>query len=137
MADNSRFLDAAIEKEIENANDIETVGKLAELNYTFENNTESFPDVILITTEVINLTMLGLIYSVFKLIPEIKIIIYGPEESELIMEAIKHGAWGYLPSGSQPETVLQAIRASIKGEAVLTPRLARRLVDEISNKYEK
>jgi len=53
-------------------------------------------------------------------------------QDELIFSAIKAGALSYLLKDADAETVLRAIRAAAVGEATLHPRIARRLMAEVS-----
>lgn len=50
---------------------------------------------------------------------------------ELIFSAIKAGALSYLLKDADAETVLNAIHAAGRGEAILHPRIARRLMAEV------
>jgi len=54
-------------------------------------------------------------------------------QDELIFAAIKAGALSYLLKDAGAETVLDAILAAALGDAVLHPRIARRLMAEVSN----
>ena len=51
---------------------------------------------------------------------------------ELILSAIKAGALSYLLKDADGETVLNAIHAASRGEATLHPRIARRLMAEVT-----
>jgi NarL family two-component system response regulator LiaR len=51
---------------------------------------------------------------------------------ELIFSAIKAGALSYLLKDADAETVLHAIHAASQGEATLHPRIARRLMAEVT-----
>ncbi len=51
---------------------------------------------------------------------------------ELIFSAIKAGALSYLLKDADGETVLDAIHAASRGEASLHPRIAQRLMDEVT-----
>jgi len=53
-------------------------------------------------------------------------------EDELIFAAIKAGALSYLLKDADAETVLDAICAAHRGEASLHPRIARRLMAEVT-----
>jgi NarL family two-component system response regulator LiaR len=53
-------------------------------------------------------------------------------QDELIFSAIKAGALSYLLKDANAETVLDAIRAASRGEATLHPRIARRLMAEVT-----
>ncbi len=53
-------------------------------------------------------------------------------QDELIFSAIKAGALSYLLKDADAETVLDAIHAASRGEATLHPRIARRLMAEVT-----
>ena len=53
-------------------------------------------------------------------------------QDELIFAAIKAGALSYLLKDADADTVLDAIHAAGRGEVVLHPRIARRLMVEVS-----
>lgn len=53
-------------------------------------------------------------------------------QDELIFAAIKAGAISYLLKDATADTVLAAIQAASRGDAVLHPRVARRLMAEVT-----
>ena len=53
-------------------------------------------------------------------------------QDELIFAAIKAGALSYLLKDAAAETVLDAIHAASRGEATLHPRIAQRLMAEVT-----
>jgi len=53
-------------------------------------------------------------------------------QDELLFAAVKAGALSYLLKDADAETVLATIHAANRGEAVLHPRVARRLMAEIN-----
>jgi NarL family two-component system response regulator LiaR len=53
-------------------------------------------------------------------------------QDELIFAAIKAGALSYLLKDADAETVLEAIQAAAHGEATLHPRIAQRLMAEVT-----
>jgi NarL family two-component system response regulator LiaR len=53
-------------------------------------------------------------------------------QDELIFAAIKAGALSYLLKDADAETVLEAIQGASRGEATLHPRIAQRLMAEVT-----
>lgn len=53
-------------------------------------------------------------------------------QDELIFAAIKAGALSYLLKDADAETVLDAIHAAARGDAVLHPRIAQRVIAEVA-----
>jgi NarL family two-component system response regulator LiaR len=54
-------------------------------------------------------------------------------QDELVFSAIKAGALSYLLKDADAETVLHAIYAASRGEASLHPRIAKRLMTEVTS----
>ncbi len=60
------------------------------------------------------------------------VVLTSYSQDELIFAAIKAGALSYLLKDANAETVLHAIHAAARGEATLHPRIARRLMAEVT-----
>jgi DNA-binding NarL/FixJ family response regulator len=58
------------------------------------------------------------------------------ESDERIFAALRAGASGLLPKDTQPTQLVQGIVALAHGEAVLSPGLTRRLIDEFATRAE-
>lgn len=58
-------------------------------------------------------------------------------QDELIFAAIKAGALSYLLKDADAETVLKAIRAASRGEAILHPLIAQRLMAEVTSPTQR
>jgi DNA-binding NarL/FixJ family response regulator len=52
------------------------------------------------------------------------------DHDEHVYEAMKAGACGFLLKDTQPESLIAAVRAASRGEALLAPAIIRRLVEE-------
>jgi NarL family two-component system response regulator LiaR len=60
------------------------------------------------------------------------VVLTSYSNDELIFSAIKAGALSYLLKDADAETVLRAIQAAARGEAILHPRIAQRLMAEVT-----
>jgi two-component system NarL family response regulator len=64
-------------------------------------------------------------------IPETRVIMLTVrEESDLLFEAIKAGADGYLLKTIRAQQLVEMLRAAQRGEAAITPQLAARMMEE-------
>ncbi len=53
---------------------------------------------------------------------------------EYVFEAIRIGASGFLVKDTEPTELLRAVRAVAAGDALLSPRITRRLIGEFANR---
>ena len=53
---------------------------------------------------------------------------------EYVFEAIRLGANGFLVKDTEPEELLRAVRAVVDGDALLSPRITRRLIEEFATR---
>jgi NarL family two-component system response regulator LiaR len=60
------------------------------------------------------------------------VVLTSYSNDELVFAAIKAGALSYLLKDADAETVLRAIQAAGRGEAILHPRIAQRLMAEVT-----
>ena len=90
------------------------------------------PDVILMDLMMPVMTGLEAIPLIIQANPEAKILVLTSfAEDELVYEAIKGGALGYLIKDSTPDDLLQAISSVARGEPSLSPAIAIKVMREI------
>ena len=53
---------------------------------------------------------------------------------EYVFEAIRAGANGFLVKDTEPVELLRAVRAVVAGDALLSPRVTRRLIEEFASR---
>lgn len=54
------------------------------------------------------------------------------ELDEYVFEAIRNGASGFLVKDTEPEELVRAVRAVVDGDALLSPGVTRRLIEEFA-----
>jgi DNA-binding NarL/FixJ family response regulator len=52
------------------------------------------------------------------------------ETDEHVFDALRAGASGFLVKDTEPDDLLQALRVTVRGDALLSPGVTRRLIDE-------
>lgn len=64
--------------------------------------------------------------------PDVEVVVLtSSEEDDHLLAALRAGAVSYLPKTAPVDRVVAAIRAAARGESVLEPRIAARLVREV------
>jgi NarL family two-component system response regulator LiaR len=91
------------------------------------------PDVILMDLVMPKMDGIEAIRQVIARHPEARILVLTSfSTDDKVFPAIKAGAMGYLLKDSEPREVVQAIHQVHRGESSLHPRIARKLMQELS-----
>jgi DNA-binding NarL/FixJ family response regulator len=56
------------------------------------------------------------------------------ETDEYVFEALRAGASGFLLKDTEPTDLLAAVRVVARGDALLAPRITRRLIEEVTSR---
>jgi len=115
------------------AGDILVVGDLRGGQETLRWLRQVQPDVVLIDVDAASAA------QVRELAADAGVIVlHGAGQETRVLEALRAGALGHLEKPDiRPAQALAAIRAVSRGEAVLSPALAGRIVDEVAERYRE
>lgn len=114
--------------------DIEVVGEASNGKEAIERVRELTPDVILMDLVMPELDGVQAISQIVKEFPDAKILVMTSfATDEKVFPAIKAGALGYLLKDSGPEELIDAIQQVYRGEPSLHPKIARKVLLEISH----
>lgn len=95
---------------------------------------EIAPDVLLIDLVMPGIGGVEVIRHVKQTSPHTQIIVLTSfEEDEHIFPALRAGALSYLLKDIKPDELVVAIRKAARGESILHPRVAARIVQELHN----
>jgi len=94
---------------------------------------EARPDVVLLDIGTPHTSNLQIVTQICELLPPTKVIVLNDEDQEqLVLDAFGKGALGHLVRGRiQPAEVIEAVRAVGRGEVVLSPGVAGRMLDKV------
>jgi DNA-binding NarL/FixJ family response regulator len=68
----------------------------------------------------------------------IKVVILSTFDlDEYVFEAIRAGANGFLVKDTEPAELVRAVRAVVEGDALLSPRVTRRLIEEFASRAKE
>ncbi len=83
------------------------------------------PDVVLLDLRLGEDDTLGFIGELKEMDPDLPVLVYSQFEETLFAErALRVGAWGYVMKQADPEEVLEAIRAVLRGEKYVSPAMS-------------
>jgi DNA-binding NarL/FixJ family response regulator len=69
--------------------------------------------------------------------PDLPILVFGGHKNGwCVLEAVHHGAQGYLTKDAEAPQILEAIRAVAAGDAYLDPRVVAQVMDQVSHPRE-
>ncbi|MGH3355914.1 MAG: response regulator [Nocardioidaceae bacterium] len=119
------------------ADDIETVGEAGNGQEALEQVHKTLPDVVLMDIRMPKLNGLEATRALATdpVTADVKIVILTTfEMDEYVFEALRSGAWGFLLKHCSPADLIEAVRVSAAGDAILSPSVTRRLVAEYARR---
>jgi NarL family two-component system response regulator LiaR len=117
--------------------DIEVIGQAADGIQAMDVIKQVKPEVVLLDLAMPNQDGLTTIPKIKEYAPSTRILVVtGFAENDLVYQAIKAGALGYILKDATREQLLQAIRDVAQGRASLQPSIAVKLIQEINHPSE-
>lgn len=114
--------------------DIEVIGEASNGKEAIERVRELAPDVILMDLMMPELDGVQATTQIINEYPDAKILVMTSfATDDKVFPAIKAGALGYLLKDSGPDELIDAIHQVYLGEPSLHPKIARKVLQEISN----
>ena len=117
--------------------DIEVIGQAGDGIQAMEIIRKEKPDVVLLDMVMPNQDGLTTIPKIREVAPNTRILVVTAfAENDLVYQAIKAGALGYILKDATRDQLLQAIRDVDQGRASLQPSIAVKLIQEINHPTE-
>ncbi len=128
LVDDHALVRAAIRQAL-GAPDVEVVAEAATAEEALALAHEAAPDVLLVDIDLPGMDGLRLVRELAARLPETAIVMLTVSTSERdVIDAMRHGARGYLTKDLSPEALLRTIRGVRDGELAMPRRMAARLV---------
>jgi len=120
-------------KRILNESKIKVVGEAANGQEGIEKTLELQPDVVLMDIEMPQLSGIEATRIIKRQNPLAHVVILTiHEEEEMLFEAVKAGALGYVSKDRAPEELLEVIENASQGLSLLRPTMASKILNEFS-----
>ena len=117
---------------------IEVVGEAANGREAVSRIERLHPDVVVMDLVMPEMDGIEAIRQIMARHPQARILVLTSfATDDKVFPAIKAGALGYLLKDSEPRDVVEAIRQVHRGESSLHPRIARKLMRELSRPAEQ
>ncbi len=111
--------------------DIDVVGQAVNGREAIDKGVELKPDVIIMDISMPICGGLEATAVLAQQLPQTKVLILTvSDKEEDLFQAVRFGARGYLLKGVSIDDIVAAVRQVAQGEAILSPRIAGKLLDE-------
>jgi NarL family two-component system response regulator LiaR len=133
IADDHPFVRHGLRTYLETLDDHEVVGEACDGAEAVELAGRLLPDVVLMDLVMPELDGVEATREIRSASPATKVIVLTSfDDDEKVFPAIKAGAAGYLLKDVRPAELADAVRKASRGEALLAPSVAARLMQEVS-----
>jgi len=134
-ADDQALVRAGFRALLDAQPDIEVIGEAADGEAALRVAAELMPDVVLMDIRMPGVDGLAATRRIAanERLASVRVVIlttFGLDE--YLFEAIRSGASGFLVKDTEPAEMLQAVRVVADGEALLSPSLTKRLIEEFA-----
>jgi DNA-binding NarL/FixJ family response regulator len=131
LADDQALVRAGFRALLDAEADIEVVGEVSDGEEAVRLATELTPDVVLMDIRMPGLDGLEATRRIVRdeHLDKTRIVILTTfDVDEYVFEALRVGATGFLVKDTDPDVLLQGVRAVARGDALLSPGVTRRLI---------
>lgn len=129
VVDSQAVSRAGLRRLLESYPDLEIVGEAENSIQAVSETAELLPQIVLIDAQLPEHGAIETLRQVRELNAETRtLLLAGQEDEELLYEALRAGARGYVSKEVAPDELARAVRAAARGEVLLQPQLAARLL---------
>ena len=126
LVDDHALVRSAVRGALE-APDIEIVAEAASAEAAFDEALRSRPDVILLDVDMPGMSGLQLVRELRPRLPDTQIVMLSVSgDDRNVLEAMRHGATGYLTKDLGPEALQRTVRGLRSGDLPMSRRMAAR-----------
>ena len=140
LADDQALVRAGLHALLEAQDDIQVVGEADNGEAALQLAAELTPDVVLMDIRMPRMDGLEATRRIVedKQLDRTRIVILTTfDVDEYVFEALRVGASGFLVKDTEPELLLQGVRAVARGDALLSPGVTRRLIGAFAGRQPR
>jgi DNA-binding NarL/FixJ family response regulator len=137
LADDQALVRAGFKSLLDAQPDIEVVGEADDGEEALRMAAESAPNVVLMDIRMPGMDGLEATRRIVRdeALERTRIVILTTfDEDEYVFEALRIGASGFLVKDTDPEVLIQGVRAVARGDALLSPAVTRRVIGAIAER---
>jgi DNA-binding NarL/FixJ family response regulator len=129
IADDHELLRTGIRAMLASEPDLEVVGEAKDGAEALAPCRELRPDLVLIDLSMPNIDGLEATRAIKEAWPKVSVLIFTAHaDQEMLLDAVRAGAAGYVLEGFGPDELVGAVRATLRGELPVDQELVMRLV---------
>ncbi len=133
IADDHAFMRVGVGTILSRASDLEVVGEAGDGEEALSLCRALRPDLVLMDVTMPKMDGIEATRLLNAELPEISVLMHTAHfDPELLLEAVKAGAAGYVTKGSDPKRLIGAVRAVLSGETPLEQGLAMKILRRIA-----
>jgi DNA-binding NarL/FixJ family response regulator len=139
LADDQALVRAGFASLLAAEPDIEIVGEAADGSEAVARTRELLPDVVLMDVRMPGLDGLAATKAIAaeERLQSVKVVVLTTFDlDEYIFDALRSGASGYLVKDTEPRELIRAVRVVAGGDALLSPRVTRQLIEEFATRAQ-
>ncbi|HEV2727800.1 MAG TPA: response regulator transcription factor [Solirubrobacterales bacterium] len=132
VVDDDELMRAGLRAVLSSDDEIEVVEEAGDGHQAVRRARRSRPEVVLMDVRMPELDGIAATEELLAAAPEAKVVILTTfEEDEYIHGALRAGASGFLLKRTSPEELTAAVHRVAAGEALLSPSVTRRVIDQM------
>jgi DNA-binding NarL/FixJ family response regulator len=138
LVDDHRLFREGLRSLLATATDVEVVAQAADGAEALRLAALVKPDVVLMDLKMPTMDGVAATRSLRTTLPQCRVVALTTfEDDELVFDVLRAGAAGYVLKDASSDRLLDAVRSAARGETVLQPSVATKVVAELSRLYDR